>query len=401
MDALPESNLPGGPADVTVVISTFNRARFLPEAIDSLLAQTPPPAHLVVVLDGCTDHTLDVLRPYAGRVAVRELPNGGKARALNAVLPDIKTEYCWFFDDDDVAYPGALAALLRPMRADPSLGFSFGAWDLVHTHELQAGERGKAVPYAWATASPDRQRLQLFRECTVMMTGALLRTDAVRAVGGLDNELIRSQDYDLMVRLASRYPFAFCGEPVYAWRQHEELRGHTQSRHSAADRLAIWAANSLRVGLHLRQSLPLASWAEAGSADAPTGRRQAFFTRAWALGPKVPIAMTVDDVLQGLRADTRTPLTSRERELLTAAWHHDFVAFRSFRGLWRLLGAAPSPVAADTIRCLATGLHWQVRGEPAVWCALKLQAASACLLLASWVLGARLTRKLIGSGHSS
>ncbi len=93
---------------VAIIVPTFNRARYLPECLDSLLAQTFPATQIVVVNDGSTDDTAQVVRPYLNRIAYVEKENGGKSTALNLVMRGIQSDYVWIFDDDDVALPDAL-----------------------------------------------------------------------------------------------------------------------------------------------------------------------------------------------------------------------------------------------------------------------------------------------------
>ena len=79
-----------GAADCTVIVPTFNRAAFIGETLDSLLAQSWPPGQIVVVDDGSTDGTPAALDRFGDRIEVIRKPNGGKATALNAALPLVR-----------------------------------------------------------------------------------------------------------------------------------------------------------------------------------------------------------------------------------------------------------------------------------------------------------------------
>jgi len=372
-------------ADVTVVISTFNRARYLPEAIKSILAQSSRPARVVVVADGCTDETAQVVGKFSPDVELIELPNGGKARALNHVLPSIQTQYCWFFDDDDSAYPLALEHLLVGLSADPDASFAFGDWDLVETDGPLASAPGKPVVYAMARAPLHEQRWRLFRECTVMMTGALLRTQAVREVGGLNEALIRGQDYDLMVRLAAKKPFAYCHKTVYAWRQHTGPRGSSGRSHSASSRLAVWARSAEPVAAYLRSSLTTSAWTAPSTVvptDAPQAqeRRTALIRRLWALAPKQELEVTVADLIEAFEACPNACLAAEERRLLTEAIGHDFISFRRLRALIRLRKLPRTRAASAALLALARGLWWLQRGDPEWRSRTRLVASSLGLL---------------------
>jgi glycosyltransferase involved in cell wall biosynthesis len=388
----------GQAADVTVVIPTYNRAAFLAEALDSILQQQPAPARVVVVNDGSTDHTLEVLAPFAARVEIVTLPNGGKARALNHVLPTISTGFCWFFDDDDAAYPGALALLLQAAHAHPDAPFVFGGWDLATTDGPLATAPKVPVRYAHGGLSAREQTWRLFRECTVMMTGALLRTAAVRRAGGLNNALIRGQDYDLMVRLAAQGDFAFCGQPVYAWRQHGGGRGSAQDRHGAGSRIRVWARSSEPVGRFLREDLPLSAWVDGEeNGEAPTTRRLAHFRRAWATGPKQPVLQSLAALAAGIDACPEAALTAAERELVTMSLCHDFVSQRPLRHVMAVMALPASPVTPAVVMSLARGLRWLAHDERQWLLRSRLYVLAG--LLAAWAgwLGALRPRRASGA----
>ena len=105
---------------VSVIVPTFNRARYLPECLESLLAQTFPPTQIVVVNDGSTDDTASAVKPYLDRIEYIEKENGGKSSALNLVLPNIRNDYVWIFDDDGDPCP---APVPRPERGNLAVVF--------------------------------------------------------------------------------------------------------------------------------------------------------------------------------------------------------------------------------------------------------------------------------------
>jgi hypothetical protein len=372
-------------ADYTVVISTFNRARFLSEAIESVLQQTLPPRRVVVVSDGSTDNTHEVVSAFGIKVEYIHLQNGGKARALNRVLPSIETTFCWFFDDDDFALPDAAQSMLSALWIAPEAGFAFGSWEVVHGEGELASITGQEVRYRFADLSGREQSWQLFRQCTVMMTGAMLRTACVRAVGGLNEALIRGQDYDLMVRLAARFEMRYCGQCVYRWRQHDGLRGTANVGHMSGDRLAIWAVASEPVGDYLRDFLPLEAWTQSGSM--PSQEREAHIRRVWALASKQAIRVSVDQLQVAFSLDPRSRISATERELLTEALGHDFISFRGPLRLLRLAGLPNGRASAEGVAAIARGLWWLAKGDPRRVSALQLRLTSLGLVAVSWWLG--------------
>ena len=345
------------PADVTVVIATFNRARFLPEAIDSLLAQSIPLRRLIVVDDGSTDDTPEVIKRFGNRIEYIRKANAGKAKALNLVLPSIDTEYVWFFDDDDAAYPDALANLLATLKSDCQLAFAFGDYDLAETEGPLLLARRRPIPYRYALKSEPWQRLHLLRECTLMMSGALLRTTCVREVGGLNEALVRGQDYDLMVRLASCFPFRFCRHSVYVWREHGGVRGTATEQHSPDDRVRAWARFNEPIGHFLQDQLPIDAFSPEPS-PGQSALRKTFIIRAWALATKLPAAYAASNLIAAFSADEYSALDHEEIDLLTNLFHHDFVVFRRPIPIFSIIRIATSAPGFHGTRLLTKGIFW-------------------------------------------
>ena len=85
---------------VSVIIPTYNRASYLVQSLESVLAQSYRSLEVIVVNDGSNDETRAILEPYRRRIAYYEKTNGGKSSALNLGLKHISGEYVWVFDDD-------------------------------------------------------------------------------------------------------------------------------------------------------------------------------------------------------------------------------------------------------------------------------------------------------------
>lgn len=112
---------------VSVVIPTYNRARYVTEAIDSVLAQTVPPDEIIVVDDGSTDNTQDVLKRFGDRIKYIRQDNAGPGIARNTGIKSSKNEYIAFLDSDDLWEPNRLErqlAAAKRYRHRPVLWFS-------------------------------------------------------------------------------------------------------------------------------------------------------------------------------------------------------------------------------------------------------------------------------------
>lgn len=197
---------------VSVVIPCFRQAHFLPEAIESVLAQEHGAIEIVVVDDGSPDNVGEVAARYLGVEYLRQ-PNGGLAAARNAGLDEASGEFVLFLDADDRLLPGAVGRGLEELRADPEAKMTAGTWQLI-------GEEGEPLP-----ADPPQQPPEAFpallESCFISTPAAVLyRRGLFREIGGFDPEVSASADYDLYLRTAARFPVRLHPDVVAEYRRH-------------------------------------------------------------------------------------------------------------------------------------------------------------------------------------
>lgn len=197
---------------VSVVIPCFRQAHFLPEAIESVLAQEHGAVEVVVVDDGSPDNVGEVAARYPGVKYLRQ-PKGGLAAARNAGLKEATGEFVLFLDADDRLLPEAIARGLDELRAEPEAMMAAGTWRLI-------GEEGESLP-----ADPPRQPREAFpallESCFISTPAAVLyRRRLFQEIGGFDPEVSASADYDLYLRTAARYPVRLHPHLVAEYRRH-------------------------------------------------------------------------------------------------------------------------------------------------------------------------------------
>ena len=109
---------------VSVLIDTYNHERFIEEAVSSVLTQDFPAAEreIIVVDDGSTDHTPEILSKFASRIRLLRKPNGGQASAFNHGIPQCRGEIIAFLDGDDWWVPAKLRRVSELLAGDPALG---------------------------------------------------------------------------------------------------------------------------------------------------------------------------------------------------------------------------------------------------------------------------------------
>lgn len=376
-------------ADVTVAIATFNRAKFLPEAIESLLTQTLQPRRLIVIDDGSIDDTREVIKRFGNRIEYIRKENAGKAKALNFILPYIDSEYVWFFDDDDAAYPDALEILLAPFQKKPELGYTAGHFDISNTEASLINSKARSVPYPYKSETTTFQRAQLFRHYTTPMSGSLLRTEAVNKVGGLNDSLLRGQDYELMIKLAANFDFHHCGRPVFILRDHSGPRGPMSITHSASKRGKVWSEFEEKIGEYLINHVPITQFTITDNKDTPSNNaRHNYIIRAWATAPKLKSLHALQDIERALNQNTKDPFSKIEKDIISNIYNHQFTLYRcpsfDIDILWRI---SRRPRGAATLMLISKGIYWTTKWkEQTLLNIVKLLSVSAIFYLSGVIL---------------
>lgn len=208
---------PGGPR-VSVVVPTYNRAKLLPEAIESVLGQTVDCWELIVVDDGSTDGTADVVKPYLAdpRVRYRRRQNGGRSVARNDGVSLAQGELVSFFDSDDRYLPRFVESHLGVFAVHPGLGLSMGGYEVMDGKGAPLGR----VRRPWSDGdSFDFEGWLLTGQA--FLGAAVFRREWLERVGGFDPAVDGGEDIDLYLRLTQAgCPMTWLREIVMQNRRH-------------------------------------------------------------------------------------------------------------------------------------------------------------------------------------
>jgi glycosyltransferase involved in cell wall biosynthesis len=199
---------------ISVIIPAYNQAAYLRESIDSVLAQTRPDFELVVVDDGSTDHTLQVLAEYRDpRLLVVRQPNAGLSAARNTGIRESSAPLVTLLDSDDFFYPEKLAVLSAYLDQHPEVGMVSGGTVLVDQcseplREANKFHEGLDLP-SLLMGNPFTPSAVMFRRPLLARTGLF------------DESLRACEDWDLWLRMAyAGCQFAWVDQPVVAYRYH-------------------------------------------------------------------------------------------------------------------------------------------------------------------------------------
>lgn len=201
----------------SVVIPTYNRARWAAEAIDSVLAQTWPAIETIVVDDGSTDDTPAVLAGYGSRIRAVRQPNRGLAAARNAGARESTGTFVAFLDSDDRFEPSFASRVVETFAAHPAAGAVFVAERVI----LEDGSRtdtvlGKRSPGLWFSTEG------LISRDTGVGCGrpAVVRREILERLGGFDESFRSAVDCEMWIRWSFEVPMVVLPEPLVLRRVH-------------------------------------------------------------------------------------------------------------------------------------------------------------------------------------
>lgn len=204
----------GPDRSVCVVITTYNHAHFLADALDSVLAQSIPASQILVVDDGSLDNPAEVVARYPGVQLIRQ-DNAGLAAARNAGLGHTQCDLVIFLDADDVLTANAVQSGLECYAAHPLSGFVYGAYRLVDQNLVPTS--GPQFRPLGSSATRDL----LVENLIGMHAAVLYDREKLIACGGFDETLLRCEDYDAYFRLARKHPAACHPEVAAHYRIHQ------------------------------------------------------------------------------------------------------------------------------------------------------------------------------------
>jgi glycosyltransferase involved in cell wall biosynthesis len=205
--------------NVSVVIPTYNYGRFIRDAIDSVMLQTYPALEVIVVDDGSTDDTQEILAGFGDRIVKVLQKNAGVAAARNAGMAVARGEFLAFLDSDDLWLPEKVEKQIALFEADPELG-------LVHCGAERFDTAGKTLSVeltgleGWAA----RELIALGHGLVAVGSSMMVPRSVAEEVGGFDSRLFACEDGDFCYRVALRYRFGFVSELLVRYRQHGDAR---------------------------------------------------------------------------------------------------------------------------------------------------------------------------------
>ena len=198
---------------VSIVIASYNMAQYLPLAVKSVLDQTYRNIEVLIVDDGSSDGTCNVVLPYLNDPLVRYLfqENKGQAAAKNYGMRESRGEYIAFLDADDLWAPDKLEAQIPLFLTSKAVG-------VVYSRVLYIDEAGKELQVADNELFRGRVSGPLLIRNFIGFGTSVVKKECFDCLGGFNEDLRMGIDYELWLKLSTQYEFDYIDRPLLYYR---------------------------------------------------------------------------------------------------------------------------------------------------------------------------------------
>ncbi|WP_136799915.1 glycosyltransferase family 2 protein [Desulfosediminicola ganghwensis] len=225
------------PPRVSVVITCYNYGRFLASCLNSVLTQTFSDLEVILIDDGSTDNSKDIATSFLDDKRFRYIrqSNGGQANAKNRGIQEATGTLIAFLDADDTWNPRKLEKQI-PLFDDPLVGVVYARQSFIDEsgNPVETGPRPK-------TLRPFRGNVtkSLFIDNFIPFSSTIVRSYCFNEFNGFDESLPMGIDWDLWLRLSTRYCFEYIDAPLLISRigHSDQMSKNTLTRHQCSDRI--------------------------------------------------------------------------------------------------------------------------------------------------------------------
>jgi glycosyltransferase involved in cell wall biosynthesis len=223
---------------VSVIIPTYNRADLIGETVESVLIQTFDDFEIIIVDDGSTDSTKEVVHRFNGPIKYLYQENHGLCCARNRGFEASSGDYICFLDSDDVLNRRMLERQVSLLDSNSDLGFVYSDYQFIN-------RAGEIMPKPAVFLDHPLRRGRIFRFLVyfdfIIISSVLARRDCIKKAGLFNSSLEAAEDLDWLLRMASLYETDYVPEQLCLYRRHD---GNTPSA-------AIEAATARVIAKHL------------------------------------------------------------------------------------------------------------------------------------------------------
>lgn len=206
---------------VSIIIPTFNNAEFITQAIESVLNQTYQGFEIIVIDDGSTDQTENILSKFGDRITYIKQNNRGPSSARNAGIKKSSGKYIAFLDSDDLFLPNKLSIQINFLVKHPEIdlvysnGFRFRLDEYGNEVSRKLSETGELIK---GDINNSNFQYKLMEKNIFPVHASLVKRECLEIIGGFDETLTACEDWDLWYRIAEKYNIAYLDEFLIKYR---------------------------------------------------------------------------------------------------------------------------------------------------------------------------------------
>lgn len=202
---------------VSVLMSVYNDARYVGETVESILRQTFTDFEFIIINDGSTDGTKEVIESFRDpRIILVNRENKGLTKSLNEGIKLSRGQYIARQDADDISLPHRLEKQVTYMDDNPEVAVLGSSFRLINV-------KGKKIKdYHYPTTHDEIKKCLFAFQSAFPHTSVIFRKDKVQELGEYNERFVRSQDYDLWLRVCQRFEVASLSEPLVCLRFRED-----------------------------------------------------------------------------------------------------------------------------------------------------------------------------------
>lgn len=206
--------------NVSVIIPTHNRGKFLRRTIDSVLKQTYKKYEIIVVDDGSTDNTREIVQTYGKKVRYIYQKNAGPSAARNKGIKNARGKYIAFLDSDDEFLPDKLKIQMKYLEEHPKCSF-------LYSYYYNVDKKGRVLKLREPKKCKKKSELRfllLTKVFTVRTSTVVVKKEVFEEVGYFNEDYPYSQDWDMWLRIVSQYKGNCIKVPLAKYRLHNDNR---------------------------------------------------------------------------------------------------------------------------------------------------------------------------------
>ncbi len=231
---------------VSVIVPTYNYGNYLPRALDSLLGQYGPRPEIIVVDDGSTDNTEEVLERYRSLILTIRQENAGVSAARNRGISEARGTFIGFLDPDDFYHQQKLERQVALLQSHPACGWTY--CDCLFFDEGSGNSSRFSEQYQYASRlALDGAKLfeALIPSNFICPLSLLIRRDYLDKAGGFDTRFAGLEDFDFVLRMSAASLAIYSPEVLATYTWHPGSLGKNQARMSRDKYLILDKISSL------------------------------------------------------------------------------------------------------------------------------------------------------------